>query len=310
MNDVEIEVFRADPRAGKGITAAMLKDVEAFDCDAHPVPNVLGHPKSDSPAIERIKKFRVDGDRLLATIPGTAKKIWDGIRKGEIVNRSMAFFSPDHEANPTPGKLAPRHLGWLGGAAPGIPGMTPLHQIAKALSFAADSEELTIEGAPEEAVIFSASPTPVHFIFDAKPHKESTVDKTPEQIAEDARLAAERTQLETDRATFAASQKAAIETANGALVDGLVTKGLVAPANVPALKLVFNALASEDLEFAADRKRSPSIELATFLETNLKPVAPVDKTRISPTVSSPPRKATPPILRLRPARSRRRPMRK
>src|SRR5690348_13539215 len=108
QDEIELEVFRAGSKASRGITAAQLAEVAAFDCEANPVSGVIGHPKSDSPAEANILGFRLDGNKLFARVANWSDKLVDSIRNKRIVNRSMAFFDPDHEANPTPGKWAPR----------------------------------------------------------------------------------------------------------------------------------------------------------------------------------------------------------
>lgn len=278
MIDTEIEVFRADTAASRGITAADIAEVASFDCEANPVAFCFGHPANDEPAAGTFKKFRADGNRLFATIGAVTEKAIDGLKSGAWINRSMAFFDPTHEANPRPGKWSPRHVGLLGAAAPGIPGMEPL---AKAFSFAADGV-LVVDGPPAEAVIYAGAPTPTITIFASK-EPAMELPKTAEQIAAETAFAAERAQLEADRATFAAQVKATTESGNAALVDGLVASGKVLPAEADALKLVFNALGNDELTFAADRKGAASIELARFLGNALPKRVAIDEGRISPT---------------------------
>jgi len=183
MDETEIEVFRAGTRASRGITADDIATVAAFDCDANPIGCVVGHPQSDTLADGVIKGFRADGNSLYARVANLSEKIVEGIRGKKLLNRSMAFFSPTHPANPTPGKLAPRHLGFLGAAAPGIPGMPKLEA---AFSFNADGA-LETEADPAEAVIFEAAATPVRHIQEEKPQMDPT-----EIEAERARMAQER----------------------------------------------------------------------------------------------------------------------
>lgn len=260
-DEIEIEVFRADTRASRGITAADIADVAAFDCDANPVPVVIGHPKTDSPAEGTIKAFRAEGSKLFATLKGLSSKLLEDVKAGKLINRSMAFFGGDHEANPTPGKLAPRHLGFLGGSAPGIPGMSKL---ATAFSFAADDdavvENLVVDGEPAEAVLFAAAPTPVFTV------QEEPKGMNEEELkAEAERLAQEKAAFEAERKEFAANAEASRKAANKARVDALVTAGKVLPADRANLETVFNALDDGELEFAADDKGRAADKLAAIL---------------------------------------------
>lgn len=268
MIEREIEVFRAGTPAARGITPDALAEVAAFDCEANPVGICFGHPKSDTPAAGTISKLRADGNSLFATVKTLTSKAIDGIKSGEWLNRSFAFFDPTHEANPTPGKWAPRHLGLLGAAAPGIPGMGSLQ---KALAFDADGG-LIVEAAPADAVVYSGAPTPVHFI--AEPPKENIVEKTAEQIAEDKRLSDEAADLTKRQTEFAARVKSQFEAGNASLVSALVTAGKVLPAEADDLKTVFNAFDPEgdELTFGAgdkSTKAAPAAKLAEFLAATL-----------------------------------------
>lgn len=272
MDEIEIEVFRAETKASRGITSAQIAELATGYDAANPVPICIGHPKSDTPAHGVISSFRADGNTLFATLKDVGSEIIDGIKGSKLLNRSMAFFSPNHEANPTPGKLAPRHLGFLGGSAPGIPG---LKNLKAALSFSADGETLEIDGAPAPAIIFEAEPTPV---FSVQP-EEHNVDPA-EQAAAD--LKAREDKLAADQLAFAATVTATRATANAAIVDGLVAGGKLLPKDADRAKLIFGALDAEPLEFEAGKeKRSASAELASLLSGGVK-LAPVDEKRTSP----------------------------
>lgn len=260
MDEIELEVFRADDRASRGISSDDIAQLaDAYDGDANPVPVVIGHPKSDSPAQGTVKAFRAEGSKLFATLSGLKDELVNGLKDGSFINRSMAFFAPEHESNPTPGKLAPRHLGFLGGSAPGIPGLSPL----KALSFNADDETLIVEGEPAEAIIFQAAPTPVRIIKE-EPAKMDE-DEKAEFEANKAKLEADRAKLESDRAEFAAQAENSRKAANKGRVAALVTAGKVLPADKDALEMVFDALDTGELEFAADDKGLAADKLADII---------------------------------------------
>lgn len=266
MDEIEIEVFRADTRASRGITANDIADVAAFDCSANPIGCVVGHPKNDSPAEGTITGFRAEGSSLFAKVAGLSANIVEGIKAKKLLNRSMAFFAPDHSANPTPGKLAPRHLGFLGAAAPGIPGMTPL---ADAFSFSAEGD-LVIEGDPAEAIIFTAPATPVITLQEERPamtdEEKRALEAREAQAAADAKANEdERNRLAAERAEFAAKAETSRKSANKVRVNGLVTAGKVLPADAPSLEMVFNALDDGELEFAADDKGSAADKLVAIL---------------------------------------------
>lgn len=276
MDEVELEIFRADTRASRGITASDIAEAAAsYDPETAPAALCKGHPASDTPAFGTIKSLRADGSTLFATFP-VKPELVEEVKAERLLNRSAAFFPRNHEANPKPGKFYFRHLGFLGASAPGIPGMAPLK---KALAFDADGH-LEATEAPADAWIEPADPTPV-ISFRAK-EEPRTVERTPEQIAEDERLAAERTRLEEAQNAFNARVEEARKASNASLVDGLVASGKVLPKDAPRLKLVFNAIADEPLEFAAgEDKKSPAAELAAILGGAVK-LVPVDEDRKSP----------------------------
>ena len=253
---------RAGTPAARGITAEQLAEVATYECADKPVPLCFGHPTSDTPAAGGIGGFRAEGNRLFAKIASLTDKAIEGIKSGEWLDRSMAFFHPDHEANPRPGKWSPRHVGLLGGAAPGIPGMAPLRA---ALAFDADGG-LVAEGAPADAIVYATEqPTTTHTVFEAKEPTTMT-DKTPEELAFDARVAdlAEREQR------AAARIRTQFEAGNNAAIDNLVREGKVLPTEAADLKIAFNALDPEadELTFGAGDKTSKATaasKLLTFI---------------------------------------------
>lgn len=259
MIETEIEVFRAGTPAARGITAEQLAEVATYECGDKPVPLCFGHPTSDTPAAGGIGGFRAEGNRLFAKVATLTEKAIEGIKSGEWLDRSMAFFHPDHEANPRPGKWSPRHVGLLGGAAPGIPGMAPLRA---ALAFDADGG-LVADGAPADAIVYATEqPTTTHTVFEAK-EQPIMADKTPEELAFDARVAdlAEREQR------AAARIRTQFEAGNNAAIDNLVREGKVLPAEAADLKTAFNALDPEadELTFGAGDKTSKATAASKLL---------------------------------------------
>lgn len=276
--EVELEVFRVGGAASRGITPEHIAQVATFDCEASPIPVCFGHPKSDTPAAGVISGLRADGNSLFAKVKDWTGEAIEGIKSGKWLNRSFAFFDPTHEANPRPGQWSPRHLGLLGGAAPGIPGMGSLQ---KALAFDAAADIVTVEGDPADAIVFAGAPTPVHFQFSTP--EPIIMEKTPEQIAEDKRIADAAAALDKREQEFAARVKTQFEAGNASIVDGLVTAGKVLPAEADKLKTVFNALTSDVLEFSADDKGTAAAALGTFLATALPARTPLGKAPLAPT---------------------------
>ena len=124
------EVFRAGTYTdAKGqlvtITVADLAAaVAAYDPDNSPAPVVIGHPALDAPAHGWIRKLELRGDTVVATEFGDVSPAFaDQVKAGRYRNRSMSFHGPGSTANPRPGIWYPKHVGWLGAAAPAVPGL-------------------------------------------------------------------------------------------------------------------------------------------------------------------------------------------
>lgn len=149
----EIEAFRIGP-ASRGIGEAQLDEaIASYNPDDDPAPLVIGHPTNDQPAHGLIAKVRREGVKLLATLKDLSDDVIQGVRSSRFINRSIAFWHPDHPSNPTPGKWNIRHLGLLGAASPGIPGMPRLaFEDGELLAFSAPADPVVFE-APEEVRI-------------------------------------------------------------------------------------------------------------------------------------------------------------
>ncbi|MCK5615276.1 hypothetical protein KAR91_76135 [Candidatus Pacearchaeota archaeon] len=118
--DVDIIVSRIDGKNLKENVADEL--VETYEPYKHEAPNVIGHPETNKPAYGWVKKIYRKGKNLwmkASILPGLA----DMIRKGMYKKRSIAWYPPNHPANPTPGKNYLMHVGWLGAVPPAIKGM-------------------------------------------------------------------------------------------------------------------------------------------------------------------------------------------
>ncbi|HEY9105232.1 MAG TPA: hypothetical protein VIN58_01045 [Roseateles sp.] len=135
----QVEVFRPGKRRAINgevyeITAAdVVALAEAYDPALHRAPHVVGHPKSDNPAYGWVESLQaVDGgNSLVVTKSGQVDAAFaELVTSGRFPNRSIAFYPPQHEANPKPGVWYPKHIGWLGAAAPAVKGLKPVAAFA------------------------------------------------------------------------------------------------------------------------------------------------------------------------------------
>lgn len=281
MAEIEIEAFRADSPASRGITAAHIADAAAaFDPATQRVPVVMGHPGNDqdAPAFGEISGARADGDRLFVKIKNLAQAAVDGVKESRILNRSIAFWHPNHPSNPAPGKYSLRHLGLLGGAAPAIPGMAPLR-------FAADDGDvpghIVADGEPGAAVIYAAPEAPAQLpsideiaaAVAAKltpaqtpTQQENFTVPTPEELeAREAELARKETAFAAREQEAAQRDKEAREAANTTFAADLVKAGKFPAGLQGKLVQILNAMPTEALTFAADDVAPPADGLKAIL---------------------------------------------
>jgi hypothetical protein len=134
----KIEVFRPgtfQPMSGEALTftADDLRAIaQSYDTAAHPAPVVVGHPKTDDPAYGWIKSFAFDEEsqKLIAEIGEIDPAFVDAVQAGRYKKVSMAFYRPDTPNNPKPGGYYPKHIGFLGAAAPAVSGLRPAAFVA------------------------------------------------------------------------------------------------------------------------------------------------------------------------------------
>ena len=81
---------------------------------ADPAPVVVGHPSDYAPAYGWVDRLRRVGDRLQARLCDVAPAFREAVEAGRYAGRSIALVN---------NRL--RHLGFLGGRAPAIPGLAP-----------------------------------------------------------------------------------------------------------------------------------------------------------------------------------------
>ncbi|MGU3398147.1 hypothetical protein ACLBWS_00120 [Brucellaceae bacterium D45D] len=154
---VRIEVFRPGtftPMQGQTVTytAADLKAAaDAYDKETAPAPVVVGHPSTDAPAYAWAKGFEYDAtsQRLYADVGEINPAFAEAVRKGSYKKVSMSFHRPDSSANPVPGTWYPKHIGFLGGAAPAVAGLRNV-QFGSDAAFVTFTAEVTF--APDFAL--------------------------------------------------------------------------------------------------------------------------------------------------------------
>lgn len=130
----KIEVFRPGtfvPMAGSPVTmtAEDLKAIAAaYDPEGSPTPVVVGHPKTEDAAYAWAKSFAFDEEsgKLIAEVGEIEPAFGEAVSAGRYKKISLSLFSPSAPNNPKPGAWYPKHIGFLGAAAPAVSGLKPV----------------------------------------------------------------------------------------------------------------------------------------------------------------------------------------
>lgn len=277
-----IECFRPgtfQPMAGDPVTltADDLKAIAAgYDAAGAPAPAVVGHPKTDDPAYGWARSFSFDeaSQRLVAGIGDLEPAFEQAVKDKRYAKISLSLFRPDASNNPKPGSWYPKHVGFLGGAAPAVTGLAPVNLAGD------DDGVLTVEfgeeGLRDVASMFRRlrdwfiekygldeadkvisdwdivwlqrqaerdddDRPGMSFAAPAVPQKEASMTKP-----DDAALAA-REKAIADREVAAAQREAELRHADHvAFAEGLAADGRLLPASKDKAVAVLDALASTD----------------------------------------------------------------
>lgn len=207
----EFEILRAGRYAdasGKPveITPADLAAMAAgYDPALGEVPLVIGHPASNAPAYGWADRLVARGNVLLATAKQVMPAFAAALRAGHFKKRSASIFPAGHPSNPKPGQMYLRHIGWLGGAAPAIPGL-------RDVQFAGPSS----------------------LVVTAELNMSET-DPTIDLAAQQAALTARETSIKAREEALAAAEAKAARTGVIDFCAGLVKAGKLLPAEQPAV---------------------------------------------------------------------------
>ncbi|MFK4060302.1 hypothetical protein [Brucella anthropi] len=282
-----IEVFRSGtftPMQGAALdySAADLKAVaDAYDYETAPAPIVVGHPDIDAPAYGWVKSFDYDAtaDRLFANLIDINPEFAAEVKKGSYKKVSLSFFRPDNAANPAPGAWYPKHVGFLGGAAPAVSGLKNVQFAAEAGDpvFSSDFgergfeetasllrmmrdffiEKFGLEEADKALPAYriewlgemTIDPPRVSYaapLTSPKP-KEPNVTKP-----DDAAFAARETELSAREKRLADRERAIAHDDNVAFAENLAKEGKLIPANQDKLVALLDALPADvSVSFAA-----------------------------------------------------------
>lgn len=307
-----IEVFRPgtfSPMQGGSLSFsnADLKAIaDAYAPETAPAPIVVGHPSTDAPAFGWADSFEFDAteERLYANLSDIDAEFAEAVQAGRYRKVSLSFFPPDHSANPVPGTWYPKHVGFLGGAAPAVSGLKNAQfsiTSDEAITFTADFgewgfertarmfqgirefliEKFGIEDADKAIPAYEIEwldDTEIEKTSSAfaapkltpKPKKEALVpnDPNPADPEREAQFTAREAKLNAREAKIAHDQ-------NVSFADDLVTEGRLLPASKDKVVAILDALpADESVSFAeGEAKLSPADAVRAVLKEQPKAVS-------------------------------------
>jgi len=306
-----IEVFRPGtftPMGGRPITfsAADLRAIaDAYDPETAPAPVVVGHPETDAPAFGWAKGFEYDSDaeRLVAVVHEIEPAFAELVKAGRLKKVSMKYFAPSQAHNPVPGTWYPKHIGFLGAAAPAVPGLKnvqfdgPDGVVFEASFGAAEETSSLLRSLPDFLIekfgleaADKALPSwriewldeqdrtaPAYAAGDVSPAPEPNPEPEEKESAvtqPDPAFAAREADIAAREKAIADREAAAAHTENAAFAEKLVADGRLIPASRDKVVALLDALpADEAVSFSeGSAKLTAAAALREVLEAQPKVV--------------------------------------
>lgn len=230
-------IFRAgrhrtiDGRSVAFSEADLAAIAAAYDAAVHEAPLVIGHPKTDDPAMGWVSGLKCVGPRLEADFRQMDPAFAEAVEAGRYKHVSAAFYAPDSPRNPKPGGYYLRHVGVLGAVPPAVKGLGPLTFAEDDTVFLAFGEE---ETAPPEETPPADSPN-------TEPEEEP-MDRKTEPGGDAAENAALKKELEEMKARMARQEAERRHADNLSFAEGLVSAGKLAPAGRDVVTATLDAL--------------------------------------------------------------------
>ncbi len=125
-----IKIFKVGKHTSmQGVTKEYTKDmladcVAAYNPQTHEAPLVIGHPKTEDPAMGWVDHLELSDDGYLLAYPKQIDPDFaENVNSGKHNKVSASFYLPDSSANPVPNTLYLRHVGFLGAEPPAVKGL-------------------------------------------------------------------------------------------------------------------------------------------------------------------------------------------
>lgn len=128
----------------------LKRAVAAYSAALYAAPFVIGHPKTEDRAYGFAETLSYTDGHVVAHPDKVNPQFAEAVKSGAFRNRSASWYMPDHPNNPVPGVLYPKHIGFLGAAAPALKGLGDV-EFSEAVEFKAEEHpELVVEFADAE----------------------------------------------------------------------------------------------------------------------------------------------------------------
>jgi hypothetical protein len=124
FNNQWIEIFKPGDYGDKGTygTSDLQAMVKNFEAGVWKPPAVLGHPRTDAPAMGWASALRVNSRGALeAQLEKVQPELLAHVESGRYPNRSIAIYRDPKGTGP-----AVRHIGFLGAMPPEVKGLEPI----------------------------------------------------------------------------------------------------------------------------------------------------------------------------------------
>ncbi len=250
---------------------------DKFDPEIGAVPIVKGHPAHDDPAFGSVSHFMYEATSgiLYAALQDVDPGFQAEVRSKRYSRVSIALHLPNSPHNPIPGMYYPRHLGFLGAAAPAVKGLKAVNFNDNGegfLMFDVNDDDKSVNKFSEAiATAFTTALVKIGFKPEGDPHPSKKVEDSAEfKASEQGRI-----QAESDL-KIANKEKAALENKQrragcASFTDELVTGGKVSPVEAERLtEILFGLDNQTEITFSEGKddeaKLTPRKALSEFLK--------------------------------------------
>lgn len=266
----KVEVFR--PGTFKAMNGQEYAFSEAdvagmvanYDSKSAPAPVVVGHPKHDDPAFGWADSFEInEAGTLVADLTDLAPEFVSAVEEGRYRKVSMKFFAPDASNNPKPGTYYPRHIGFLGGAAPAVSGLATV-QFAEAtddemieIAFVEPAmedvatlfrrmREFIIEKFSREEADQAVPEYLIRWVDDAADAPSETAPAFSAPKSKEPVMPVDETKLNEREASISKRERALRNAENVSFAEELITGGKMLPVQKDGVVALLNELGADE----------------------------------------------------------------